>query len=59
MKLNYNQILERANVILKDQVEEKYRKDFPDLEMNLVRVDLGESVAAMFEALIDSINESK
>jgi len=59
MKLNYNQILERANVILKYQVEEKYREKFPDLDVNLVRVDLGESVSAMFEALIESINESK
>jgi len=59
MNLKYNQILERANVILKDKVEKKYKESHPDLDLGLVIVDLETSVASMFEALVEAINQAK
>lgn len=56
MKLNIDQILARANEMYCNQIAEKY-KTFPDLDMNLVELQLQDNVLAVLAALIESLNE--
>lgn len=58
-KLNYEDVLKRANVLLKNYVEKTYKKSHPDLDMNLVEVRLLTETEVVFQALIELINENK
>jgi hypothetical protein len=59
MKINYQSVLDRANVIYKNKIQEKFKEKFPDLDMNRVNLDLQEDIQAMFESLVEEINSQK
>jgi hypothetical protein len=57
MNIDYQDVLIQASVILRNIVEEKYLKDFPDLDINLVKVNPPDEINALFQALIKEMNE--
>ncbi len=57
-KINYDDVISKASVIYKNKIEEKYREKHPDLDMNLVELELTEGSEAILEAMINAINET-
>ncbi len=59
MKIDYQQVIDRANIIYKNKIEEKYKKKYPNLDMNEVNLDLSEESVSLLQALIEEINQYK
>lgn len=56
--MEYSQIVQRANTLYKNIIQEKYSKFHPDLNMDEVVLEVTESTEALLEALIEEINKS-
>lgn len=56
MKINSEQVLDRASVIFKNKIEEKYKKSHPDLDMDKVELILSNEMVSLVEAIVEVIN---